>query len=422
MKTEEFDFESFKKEAIQGLYAGKPLNGEKGIFAPLLKQLLEAALEGELASHLADQDQANRRNGKSSKTIKTAAGAIDLTTPRDRQGSFEPQIVPKRQVVITEQLEEKIISLYGMGMSMRDISAHIQEMYHMELSAQTLSAITDKVIPLVKEWQQRPLESVYTFVWLDCMHYKVRDEGKVVSRAIYNILGVNTSARKDLIGMYISESEGAKFWLSVLTDLKNRGVADMLIACIDNLKGFAEAIASVFPQAQVQSCIVHQIRNSCKYIASKDQKAFTQDLKPVYQAINKQVAEDALLELSAKWEKKYPIVISSWQNNWEKLSTYFQYSQEIRRVIYTTNTIEGFHRQVRKVTKTKGAFPSDMALMKLIYLTVQNISQKWTMPLQNWPLTLSQLSIIFGERLDLDLLKSLPAVESVHRLRSANSQ
>jgi putative transposase len=411
MKTEEpFDFEAFKQEAIKGLYAGKPINGEKGIFASLLKQLLEAALEGEIESHLDEQqrEQGNRRNGKSSKTIKTAAGAIELSTPRDRHSSFEPQIVPKRQVVITEQLEEKVISLYGMGMSMRDISAHIQEMYHMELSAQTLSTITDKVIPLVKDWQQRPLESVYTFVWLDCMHYKVRDEGKVVSRAIYNILGVNTSGRKDLIGMYISESEGAKFWLSVLTDLKHRGVEDILIACIDNLKGFAEAIASLFPQTQVQTCIVHQIRNSCKYIASKDQKAFMQDLKPVYQAISKQAAEDALLELSTKWEKKYPLVISSWQNNWEKLSTYFQYTTEIRRVIYTTNTIEGFHRQVRKVTKTKGAFPSDMALMKLIYLTVGNISQKWTMPLQNWPLTLSQLSIIFGDRLRLNLPTGLP--------------
>lgn len=208
--------------------------------------------------------------------------------------------------------------------------------------------------------------------------------------------------------MYISESEGAKFWLSVLTDLRNRGVEDILIASIDNLKGFAEAIASIFPLTQVQTCVVHQIRNSCKYVASKDQKSFMQDLKPVYQAINKQVAEDALLELSAKWDKKYPIVIASWQNNWEKLSTYFQYTAEIRRVIYTTNTIEGFHRQVRKVTKTKGAFPSDMALMKLIYLTVGNISQKWTMPLQNWPLTLSQLSIIFGNRLRLNLSAGLP--------------
>ena len=405
-----FDFEAFKQEAIKQLYEGKPLSGEKGIFAPLLKQLLEAALEGEIQAHLqAPAQSGNRRNGKTSKTVKSAAGSFPLSTPRDRESSFEPQIVPKRQVVLTEQLEEKVIALYGMGLSMRDISTHIQEIYGFEISAQTLSSITDKVIPLVKEWQMRPLESVYTFVWLDAMHYKVREEGKVVARCLYNVLGVNTAGRKDLIGMYISESEGAKFWLSVLSDLKNRGVADMLIACIDNLKGFAEAIASVFPQAQVQSCVVHQIRNSLKYVASKDQKTFMQDLKPVYQALTKSQAEDALLELEQQWGKKYPLVINSWQHNWEKLSTYFQYPEPIRRVIYTTNTIEGFHRQVRKVTKTKGAFPSDMALLKLVFLTVQNISAKWNMPLQNWSVTLSQLSIIFGDRLRLDLNGGPPA-------------
>lgn len=405
-----FDFEAFKQEAIKQLYEGKPLNGERGIFAPLLKQLLEAALDGEMQAHLQQAEPSiNRRNGKSSKIVKSAAGSFPLSTPRDRESSFEPQIVPKRQVVLTEQLEEKVISLYGMGLSMRDISTHIQELYGFDISAQTLSTITDKVIPLVKEWQARPLETVYTFVWLDAMHYKVREEGKVVARCLYNVLAVNTAGHKDLIGMYLSENEGAKFWLSVLTDLKNRGVQDILIACIDNLKGFAEAIASVFPQAQVQSCVVHQIRNSLRYIASKDQKAFMQDLKPVYQASTKSEAEDALLELSEQWGKKYPLVVNSWQSNWEKLSTYFEYPEPIRRVIYTTNTIEGFHRQVRKVTKTKGAFTSDMALLKLVYLTVQNISAKWNMPLQNWSVTLSQLSIIFGQRLQLHLNSGPPA-------------
>ena len=406
METKEpFDYEAFKQEAIKGLYAGQSINGEKGIFAPLLKQLLEAALEGEMSAHLDQQErqQGNRRNGKTSKTVKSAAGEFSLSTPRDRSGSFEPQIVPKRQVVISEELEEKVISLYGMGMSFRDIAAHIKEMYAMDISAATLSSITDKVIPLVKEWQSRPLEPVYPFVWLDCMHYKVKDEGKVVARAVYNILALNREGRKDLIGMYVSENEGARFWLQVLTDLKNRGLQDILIACIDNLKGFAEAITSVFPQTQVQSCVIHQIRNSLKYVASRDQKEFVQDLKPVYAAVNKSSAEEALLELSAKWEKKYPLVINSWQHNWEKLSTYFHYAEPIRRIIYTTNTIEGFHRQVRKVTKTKGAFPSDMALLKLIYLATQNIAKKWTMPAQNWSLTLSQLSIIFDKRLRLDL-------------------
>ncbi len=247
-----------------------------------------------------------------------------------------------------------------------------------------------------------PLEPVYPFVWLDCMHYKVKDEGKVVARAVYNILALNREGRKDLIGMYVSESEGARFWLHVLTDLRNRGLEDILIACIDNLKGFPEAINSIFPQTQVQSCVIHQIRNSLKYVASKDQKEFLQALKPVYAAVNKPTAREALLDLSARGEK-YPLVINSWQHNREKLSTCFQYAEPIRRIIYTTNTIEGFHRQVRKATKTKGAFPSDMALLKLIYLTTQNIAKKWTMPAQNWSLTLSQLSIIFNERLKLDL-------------------
>jgi transposase-like protein len=266
-----------------------------------------------------------------------------------------------------------------------------------------LSEITDRVIPLVKEWQNRPLEAVYPIVWLDAMHYKVRDGGKVVSRAVYNILAINVEGHKDLIGMYISESEGANFWLSVLTDLKGRGAKDILIACTDNLTGFSEAILSVYPQAEIQSCVIHQIRNSLKYVASKDQKTFMKDLKMVYQAANKSQAEDGLIKLEEIWGKKYPIVIRSWNNNWDKLSTYFQYDEYVRRLIYTTNAVEGFHRQVRKVTKTKGAFPNDMALLKLIYLTVENISKKWTQPLQNWSLTVQQLSIKFGDRMKTDL-------------------
>jgi transposase-like protein len=276
-------------------------------------------------------------------------------------------------------------------------------MYDVDVSHDTLSEITDRVIPQVKEWQNRPLEAVYPIVWLDAMHYKVRDGGKVVSRAVYNILALNVEGRKDLIGMYISESEGANFWLSVLTDIKSRGVKDILIACTDNLTGFSEAILSVFPQAEVQSCVIHQIRNSLKYVASKDQKVFMKDLKMVYQAVNKSQAEDGLIKLEEIWGKKYPVVIRSWNNNWDKLSTYFQYDECIRKMIYTTNAVEGFHRQVRKVTKTKGAFTNDMALMKLIYLTVENISKKWTQPVQNWGLTVQQLSIKFGDRMKTDL-------------------
>jgi len=256
-------------------------------------------------------------------------------------------------------------------------------------------------MPLIKEWQSRPLDEMYCIVWMDAMHYKVKEQGKVKSRAIYNILGINKDGKKDLIGIYVSENEGANFWLSVLTDLQNRGLKDILIACIDNLSGFEQAISGIFPKTEVQSCIVHQIRNSLKYVASKDQKEFLAELKPVYKASTKGLAELNLERLTEKWSKKYPVVIKSWQDNWHKLSTYFKYTEDIKRIIYTTNTIEGFHRQVRKVTKNKGVFPSDEALLKLVYLAYRNISKKWTQPLQNWSLTVSQLSIHFEGRLNL---------------------
>jgi transposase-like protein len=406
MDNKEFDFEAFKKQAIEGMYAGKPLNGEKGIFAPLLKHFLEAALEGELQSHLQEEKAsglANRKNGKTIKKVKSLSGEFELESGRDRNSRFEPVILPKRQVVITEELEEKVIDLYALGVSTRDITKHIKELYQMDISAATLSAITDKVIPAMNEWRTRPLESVYAFVYLDCMHYKVREGGSVITRAVYNILAVNLQGQKDLIGMYVSESEGAKFWLSVLTDLKNRGMQDMLIACIDGLKGFPEAIASIFPHTEIQTCIVHQIRNSLRYISEKDKKAFMADLKLVYQASSKEEGYENLIKVEEKWGKKYPVAIASWYNNWEHLSTFFKYDAHIRKVIYTTNIVEGFHRQVRKVTKTKGAFTSDNALLKLVYLVVNRISEKWTMPLHSWNLTLSQLYIMFEERLKAHL-------------------
>jgi transposase-like protein len=406
MENKEFDFEAFKKQAIAGMYAGKPLNGEKGIFAPLLKHFLEAALEGELQGHLQEERAsgvANRKNGKTTKKVKSLSGEFELESSRDRSGSFEPMILPKRQIVITEELEDKVIGLYGLGVSTRDITKHIKELYGMDISAATLSAITDKVIPAMNEWRTRPLESIYAFVYLDCMHYKVREGGSVVTRAVYNILAVNLQGQKDLIGMYVSESEGAKFWLSVLTDLKNRGMQDMLIACVDGLKGFPEAIASIFPHTEIQTCVVHQIRNSLRYISEKDKKAFMADLKLIYQASNKEEGYEKLIKLEEKWSKKYPVPIASWCNNWEHLSTFFKYDAHIRKVIYATNIVEGFHRQVRKVTKTKGAFTSDNALLKLVYLVVNRISEKWTMPLHNWNLTLSQLYIMFEERLKAHL-------------------
>ena len=355
--------------------------------------------------HLDDPERqdGNRRNGKVHKTVQTNVGPIELETSRDCNSTFEPEIVRKRETVLADTLESKIIGMYGLGMSFRDISGHLKEVYDADISHATLSAITDRVIPAIKEWQARPLDPVYCIVWLDAMHYKVKEEGKIVHRAVYHILGINVDGYKDLLGMYVSESEGATFWLSVLCDLRNRGVEDILIASIDNLKGFAEAIQSTFPKTEVQSCIVHQIRNSLKYVTSKDQKAFLADLKLVYRASTKELAEQQLEALDQKWGKKYPLVINSWRNNWVKLSTYFKYDPDIRKMIYTTNAIEGFHRQVRKVTKTKGAFPSDMALLKLIYLAYRNIRKKWTSPLQNWSLTVSQLSIWFEGRLKLDL-------------------
>ena len=403
MESEEFKL--MRDKALEQLRNGQSLTGKDGVFAPLLKEFIESALEAEMSSHLDDFERlsGNKRNGKKSKTLKTDSGEIEITTPQDRNSSFEPQLVKKRETVLADNLAPKIIGLYGLGMSFRDISNHIKEMYDVGISHSTLSEITDRVIPQVKAWQSRPLESFYTIVWLDAMHYKVRDEGRVVSRAVYNVLAVNKEGRKELIGMYISESEGANFWLSVLTDLKSRGVEDILIASIDNLTGFSEAIASIFPKVEIQSCIVHQVRNSLKYVASKDQKVFMKDLKKVYQAVNKSQAETELINLEERWGNKYPIVIKSWNTNWDKLSAYFQYDEQIRRLIYTTNPVEGFHRQVRKVTKTKGAFPNDMALLKLIYLATENISKKWTQPLQNWGLTAQQLKIKFGDRMKLDI-------------------
>lgn len=400
-----FDYELAKQRLREQFRTGKSLFSKGGAFAPLLQEMLNSMLEGEMEAHLDEEQRSasNRRNGKNSKLLKTSAGTIEVTTPRDRLGSFDPEIVRKRETIMAQSLEDKIIGLYGLGTSLRDISAHIKETYDTDISATTLSSITDKVIPLVKEWQQRPLESLYCLVWLDAMFYKVKEEGRTQTRCVYNILGINKEGRKEVLGMYVSQSEGANFWLGVITDLKQRGVEDILIACIDNLKGFDQAIATIYPQTEIQSCIVHQIRNSIKYVASKDQKLFMADLKLVYRADNEQMAMDELEKLKEKWNKKYPMVISSWQTNWGRLATYFKYPAGIRKLIYTTNTIEGYHRQIRKVTKNKGVFTSDMALLKLIYLATDRIQQKWTMPLPNWAISASQLKIIFADRMKTDL-------------------
>ncbi len=390
-------------DALEQIKAGAKIDGKDGVLAPLIKQLTEAALQAELESHLTAEINKNRKNGKSTKTMKSSVGEFELEIPRDRNGSYEPQIVKKHQTHMSDHIEEKILSLYALGNSYSQISEHIQEIYSIEFSKATISAITDKVIPLLKEWQQRPLESIYPFVWLDAIHYKIKENGRYISKAVYTILGVGLNGKKEILGLYLSENEGANFWLQVLTDLNNRGVQDILIASVDGLKGFPEAINAIFPNTEVQLCIVHQIRNSIRYVASKNQKEFMKDLKLIYQAISKEAAEIELDNLESKWGKKYPIVIKSWRNKWEHLSAYFKYPEEIRRIIYTTNIIESVHRQFRKLTKTKGAFPNENSLLKLLYMGIQNASKKWTMPIWNWSLTISQLAILFEGRLDESL-------------------
>ena len=403
---QEFDWETFEQEAVIRLQSGGHLGGKEGILAPMIKRLLEASLEGELEAHLQSERQrgnSNRRNGKQSKKLKTGYGNISLETSRDRAGSFEPKLVAKRQVTLGDGLDDKILSMYSRGMSYSDIRSHLEELYGLEISKGSLSQITDKILPVLEEWRTRPLEEVYCVVWLDVLNFKVRHEGKIENRAVYCILGVNTEGRKDVLGLYVSENEGAKFWLGVLTDLQNRGVEDILIACIDNLKGFSEAIESIYPKTEVQLCIIHQIRNSLKYITSEDTKPFLKDLKKVYQAKSKESAEEHLNELEEKWGKRYPYVLKSWRYNWVNLSQYFKYGREIRRIIYTTNTVEGFNRQLRKVTKSKSVFPNEKGLMKMVFLATKNILKKWTHPIPKWGLVIQQLAIHFEGRLKLRL-------------------
>jgi len=394
------EFQIDTEAILQQIREGKALGGKDGALAPLIKQLTEAALQAEIESHLTQDLAKNRKNGISSKTMKSEVGSFELDVPRDRAGTFEPQIVKKNQTHMSDQIEQKILSLYALGNSYSQIVDHIEEIYGVGFSKATISAVTDKILPMLQEWRVRPLEEIYPFIFLDAIHYKVKDEGKYISKAFYTVLGVKTDGKKEVLGLYLGENEGAKFWLQVLTDLQNRGVKDILIASVDGLKGFPEAINSVFPNTEVQLCIVHQIRNSLRFIGSANQKQFASELKAVYQAFTKEEAENELDKLEEKWGKKYPIVFTSWRNKWDNLSLYFQYPEDIRRVIYTTNIIESVHRQFRTLTKTKGAFPNDDSLLKLLFMGIQNAQKKWTMPIRNWSLTLSQLSIHFEGRLN----------------------
>jgi len=391
----EIDVEEF----ATALKEGKGISGKDGALTPLIKQLTELALQAELESHLSQDLEKNRRNGTTTKTMKSANGNFILETPRDRNGTFEPEIVKKNQTHVSDEIESKMLSLFGLGNSYGQICQHIEDIYGVSFSKSAITAVTDKLIPLLNEWKKRPLEEIYPFVYLDAIHYKVREDGHYISKAFYTVLGVNLEGKKEILGLYLNESEGAKFWLQVLTDLQNRGVKDILIASVDGLKGFPEAINAVFPQTEVQLCVVHQIRNSLRYVASKDQKQFATELKTVYQSFTKEEAELALDKLEEKWGKKYPIIFESWRNKWENLSHYFKYPEPIRRIIYTTNIIESVHRQFRTLTKTKGAFPNDNSLLKLLYAGIKNAERKWTMPIRNWSLTISQLNIHFKDRL-----------------------
>ena len=385
------------------------LLGKKGAIKNLVKSLLEEMLGAELSNHLGyekhdkvSKQTDNRRNGSSSKTLKSEYGDMQVDIPRDRKGEFEPVLIGKYQKDLGI-IEDKILSMYAKGMSTRDIQSHIEEIYGIELSPTTISNITEKVIELVTEWQSRPLESLYPIVYFDAIHFKVREEGKVLTKAAYTALGIDSSGFKDLLGIWIGDSEGANFWLGILTEMRNRGVEDILICSIDGLKGFPEAIENVFPQAEVQLCIIHQIRHSLRYISYKHQKEFMRDLKTVYKASTEESARLQLEKLEEKWGGKYALVINSWKKNWPRLSAFFKYPEEIRKIIYTTNIVEGLHRQFRKVTKTKTLFPHDDALRKILYMAFKDIQKKWTKPIPGWAFIISQFAIAFEERLKVNL-------------------
>jgi transposase-like protein len=371
----------------------------------MIKRIMEAALEAEMELHMEAEDTANtnRRNGKSSKNIKTSHGEFILETPRDRDGSFEPQLIKKRERILTGDLDQKILSLFASGMSYSDIQNNISDIYGVDICDASITKITDKLLPEIREWHDRPLQEIYPILFLDAIHFKIREEGKVISKAIYTLLAIDKYGMKDILGLYMSDTESASYWSQVLVSLKERGVKDILIACTDGLKGFENAILSVFPKTELQLCVIHQIRHSLRYIASKDQKAFMRDLKPVYRASSLATAEEYLLDLDEKWGKKYPSVLKSWHHNWERLSAYFKYDPAVRKVIYTTNAVEGLHRMVRKYTKSKGAFTSQNALAKIVFCAYKTIQRKWNMPIANWGLIASQLDIHFPDRHLFDL-------------------
>jgi len=400
---------SIPTDLIDSLLSGyqKPedLLGENGLLKQLTKALVERALEAEMTEHLGhgkhesvSNATGNTRNGKSRKTLKGDFGALPIEIPRDRHGQFEPQIIGKHQSRWTG-FDDKIISLYARGLTVREIQSHLEELYGTEVSSSLISSVTDAVIEEVKAWQLRPLDPVYPIVYLDCIHVKVRDTGTVRVKAVYLAIGINMNGEKEVLGLWIAQTEGAKFWLQVVTDIKNRGVQDIFIACVDGLKGFPEAIETIYPQAAVQLCIVHLVRNSLNYVGWKMRKQIADDLKRIYQSATVTEAEQSLSEFEAQWNDAYPPIAQIWRRNWDRIIPFFDYPPEIRRIIYTTNAIESVNMSLRKITKNRGSFPSDDALSKLFYLALMNISKKWTMPLHDWKAALNRFSIQFEDRM-----------------------
>ena len=394
---------SYMKENNVKIKDGTDVNS---IMRDMMSVILEGALDEELDQELGyskydyrNKETDNSRNGHSQKIMHTSYGDMELDIPRDRKGEFEPQIIKKYQNTVTQDMEEKIISMYAKGMTTGDIESHMRELYDIDISDSTISRITDKILPIVKEWQERPLEEIYAVVFMDAIHYHVRHEGRIVKRAVYIAIGIDMDGHKDVLGMYVGQNESAKFWLSILNGLKNRGVQDILIACVDGLTGFPQAIEAVYPETEVQQCIIHQIRNTTKFVSYKEIKALMADLKRVYAAPTEEIALAELDAFDEKWSEKYPKIAKSWKDNWANLSTYFKYPEAVRKLIYTTNAIEGFNRQLRKVTKSKTVFPSDDSLLKMLYLATMDITKKWTGHRQDWGQIHSQLEIYFEERL-----------------------
>jgi putative transposase len=396
-----------KDKLLDELLKGKKpeeILGEKGLLDELTKRLVERALEGEMTDHLgyephspAGKNTGNSRNGKTHKTVQGKHGEMDISVPRDRNGQFEPQLVKKRQRRLPG-FDDKVIALYARGMTTREIQGHLHELYNVEVSPTLISNVTDSVLEDVKEWQGRPLDAVYPIVYLDAIHLKLRTEGRVQNQAVYLALGVNLDGYKELMGLWVGESEGSKFWLNVLTELKNRGVQDILIACVDGLKGFPDAIESVYPKTEIQLCIIHMVRNSLRYVSWKERKAVANDLRNVYSASTSEAAEQALDAFEEKWQGRFPSISKSWRANWTNIIPFFSYPPEIRRVIYTTNAIESIQASLRKVTKNRGAFPNPDSVRKILYLAIERLSKKWKRPIRDWVAALNHFTIVFEGR------------------------